>query len=183
MKVNLINLMILSSLILFGCKINSKTNRINDFDSFIKTIPFIDLPYSTTCGSCCQSVKLDLDSSFIQKYELDGSEVVGKLSETDKYVAILVAGGADYYVPIIFVFDKKGRLISKQQFMGNYCGSILGFYGNYYLDIDKQLQITEIDTALVFKTDTVEFKIIDTLKRDIKVTRFKINEQGKIIKK
>lgn len=183
MKMKLQHAVILLLVLNFGCKNQSNSSKINDFDSFIKSIPLIDLPYSTTCGSCCNAIKLNLDSLFIQKYKLDGIDIVGKLTETDKYVAILVAGGGDYLAPALFVYNKNGNLVSKQQFMGNYCGPILGFYGNYCLNIDKQLQITEIDTALVFKTDTVEFKIIDTLKRDIQVARFKINEQGKIIKK
>ena len=183
MKVNLIYIVILSSLITLGCKINSNTNRINDFESFVKAIPMIDLPYNTTCESCCKSIKLDIDSSFFDKFHLEGLEVVGKLIDNEKFVGILYAGAADYLVPRLTIYDRKGNVISEKNFFGISCGRMLDYYGSTFLEINKQLQFTEIDSILQFKMDTVKWEILDTLKRDVKIYRFEITKQGKIIKK
>jgi hypothetical protein len=182
MKVNLIYLVILSSLIALGCKINSNTNRIKDFESFVKAIPMIDLPYNTTCESCCESIKLDIDSSFFDKFHLEGLEVVGKLIDNDQFVGVLYAAAADYMVPRISIYDRKGNVISEHNFFGISCGRMLDYYGSTFLEINKQLQFTEIDSTLQFKMDTVKWEILDTLSKDVKIYRYEITKQGRIRK-
>jgi hypothetical protein len=180
MKRDLLKILILI-LLISGCVKRSNTNKIIDFESYINAIPFIEFPYNTSCGSCCSSIKLNIDSSFISKYNLDGLEVIGKLVDNDKYVAILYAGAADYFVPGLVIFSKRGEKISEKNFFGNSCGQILDYYGNSTLEIDEQLQITEIDSSLKFKMDTINFKVIDTLSEEIKILIYKIDKDGKII--
>ncbi len=168
-------------ILIIGCKSQSPNNKIDNFDSFINNIPTLDLPYRTSCGACCDRLKLNLDSSFIHQYNLGGIDAVGKLNISDKYVGILYAGGGDYYVPFIVIYDIKGNKITEKGFMGDYCGSILDFYGDYILDIDNNMQIIETDTKIYFKVDSVTHDRMDTLKKTISISKFQIEKDGRII--
>jgi hypothetical protein len=163
-----------------GCKNHFDKSKIKDFKGFVKAIPMIQLPYHTSCGSCCEIIKLNFDSSFVEKNNLDGLEVVGKLNVYDKFVGILYAGGGDYFAPALIICDKNGTKISEKSFMGNYCGKNLDFYGNYYFNIDNQLQITEIDTTMIFNLDSINYRVIDTLQTEITISNFLITDNGTI---
>lgn len=170
------------SLLIYNCKNQSNIRKNNDFENYIKNIPTVDLPFSTTCSSCCNTIKIGIDTVLIKKFNPDNLDLVGKIIEKKKFVAIFYAGQADGFVPILITYDRCGNIISKRQFMQDYCGQTVNFYSSHYLNIDKHLQIKVIDTSLVFKMDTVNYKIIDTLERDIKHTRFTIKEDGVIIR-
>jgi hypothetical protein len=182
-KSSIILLIILFWMTFLGCKNHLDKSTIKDFKSFVSVIPAIELPFSTSCESCCDRVNLNIDSSFIEKINLDGLEVVGKIIVYEKYIGILYAGGGDYYAPALIIYDNYGTKISEKSFMGNYCGKSLDFYGKYYFDIDNQLHITETDTTMTFNLDSINFKIIDTLKTDITISNYLITDNGIIIKK
>lgn len=183
MREYLLYLLLLFSLLSFNCKNQSIPGKSVDFENYVKKIPKVDLPFHTTCKSCCHTKKLDIGTALLKKYNPDNLEIIGKLVETDKYVAILYAGGGDYLSPGLIVYNRNGEKLSEQSFMGDQCGRVVDFYGYYCLDIDTHLQIKETDTTLVFKMDTVSFKIIDTLKKEINLIKYEINEKGEIIKK
>jgi len=182
MKKNFLESAFFFLLLIFSCKNQYCIIKNSDFKIFLKDIPTIDLPYSTTCGLCCDTKEIEIDTSLVKKFNPDNLEIVGKLIDKEKYIGILYAGSADYLVPILITYNSYGDVISKRQFMQDYCGKTVDFYDNHYFNIDKQLQIKVIDSSFVFKMDPNNIKVIDTLKKDLKFSKFEISEDGEIIK-
>lgn len=183
MKKSLLISLITVLLLTFSFTYQSSLVKNNDFGNFIKNIPVIDLPFITTCQSFGITQKIDVDTNLSKKYNPDSLEIVGIIKNEKRFICILYAGAADYLVPVLITYTKEGVRISKEDFMNDYCGQTFELYYNQYLSIDKNLKIMEVDTTLVFKLDTVNFTIIDTLKKEIRFSKFEVDNNGKIIKR
>lgn len=156
---------------------------VNDFVKFTSDIPSIILPFSATCWTCCKIIESEIDTSLNNKFNPNHYLIVGKILIDHDCIGILYAGEADFLVPILITYDKAGNKISEESFLGHtHCGRIVDNYGASFFSINKQFEIIERDTNLVFLMDTTNFSIIDTLERNINFRQFKIDKSGKIIK-
>jgi hypothetical protein len=169
---------------LTSCHINQQSTKIiSNFRDLNRNIPLLKLPYSTSCGGCCNKVLLAIDSAFIKEFEIEYLNIIGKLNISNKYIGILYSGGGDYYIPVLRIYDQKGKQLSEKSFMGDYCGNYLDFYGDYILEIDKQQKIVETDTKVTFRLDSIDYSRIDTLSKEVTKSEYFIAEGGLITKK
>lgn len=175
--------LVVITLINYDCKNRANTSLSSDFDNYIKRIPRIELPYYTSCGSCCVVSQIEIDTILVKKFNPNNLEIIGKLVLNNGFIGVLYAGGGDYLAPGLFVYDLKGNKLSEQAFMGNLCGRTGEFYGNYYLEINEKYQFIETDSIFIFKLDSFSNNIIDTVKKEINILEYEINEKGEILKK
>jgi hypothetical protein len=171
------------SLLNIACVKKVVVNNENDFDKFTGDIPLMSLPFSSTCESCCNISESKIDSALNSKFNPENYLIVGQFPINKEFLGILYAGQADFLVPILITYDKTGNKVAEEVFLSHtHCGQILDNYGASFVSIDKQFEIIERDTNLVFLLDTTDFSIKDTIEININLRKFKIENSGKIIK-
>ena len=79
----------------YGCANQSHIIKSIDFENYIKDIPAIDLPFSTTCGACCNTKKINIDTLLIKKFNPDKLAIVAKLTEFENT--------QEYFMPVLLI--------------------------------------------------------------------------------
>jgi hypothetical protein len=171
------------SILNLACVKRVDVKNENDFDRFTKEIPILNLPFSSTCETCCKTSEIKIDTLLNSKYNPNNYLIVGKFSINSEFLGIIYAGQADILVPILITYDITGNKLAEEAFLSHtHCGRIVDNYGASFFSIDKQFEIIEKDTNLVFLMDTTNFSILDTIERNINLRKYKIDKSGKIIK-
>lgn len=171
-------------LLLISCtskQTETKTDTTDsDFQKFISLIPKVELPYQVYCSDCCNHPEIELPAE-LEKYKPAGSQIVGVIFNNEKYVGVLTTFAADMIIPTVNVYNQNGELISKQNFMADWCDRDYDFMQKQYFNISKEGVLSEIDTAYYFEMDSITQKIIDTTKIEFAEMNYFLNNDGKIV--
>jgi len=176
------NLFFTILLILFvfvGC--NETENK--EFHSFIKQLPLLETPikFESRKEYPYEIFSLDNNSFFRKLHEELGFGVMGKIFETNKFIAVLGNVPSDTGTPIILTFDKNGKKIDSH-FVFTTVGSDMGFYTWNKEVILPDMTMHFTDSTITRKINaegTNEILGTDSLTIIRKV--FKISEEGKFI--
>ncbi len=152
-----------------------------DFMKFVALLPPINLPFETTCATCCPPANIDVNDSLISQFTPPGTTILGLLENRHDRVVILMTAVADLTFPTVRVYDRHGVLIEEKNFMTNYCGRDVDYATSQYLKIDADMSFNSIDTVFYFEMDTIEYTIADTSRLEITYTQFKLDSAGKFI--
>ncbi len=181
------NVLLLSGIFIsiVGCHTNpEKSNTIaSSIESPMKTytssmrsvsLPFIDTCYDTVAT---QAVSIPDTLSKFKKY----GRVIGKVNETDKYIAILYSLTGDVQLPVLRTFNKNGEPISTQKLLiGNCCGENEACTGLSIAKITKDLHIILIDSNQTFERDKKKSDIKKNIQLHYKLLEFTIDSTGMI---
>jgi len=172
------------SLLLFGChtSLNKATTPKNTVIRILNTSiePFL-LPFKDTCYDTVATKRIILPDS-LEKFKGYG-RVLGKISDNQKYIAILYAIPADVQLPVLYTFDSAGKKISSLRlYIGNCCGENEDCSGASTVEITKDLRIILKDSIQTFERDKKNAdkkRNIQTLKKH---QEFRIDSTGRILK-
>ena len=147
---------------------------------FSSSVHSLKLPFTDTCFDTLAIQKATLPDS-LAKLKAYG-QLVGKINETPKYIALLYSISADIQLPVLHTFTPKGEKISSLKlFIGNCCGENEGCSGLSTVVITKDMHIILKDSMQTFDRDKKKFD----KKRNIRILKksveFRIDSTGKII--
>jgi hypothetical protein len=156
---------------------NSKNTAMGIYSASINSIK---LPFKDTCYDTIPAQKVTIPDS-LTKFK-DYGQLIGKVFENNKNIAILYSIAGDVQVPVLHIFSKDGKEISSLNlFIGNCCGDDEACSGISTVEITKDLYIILKDSVQVFERD----KKNSDKKRNIKtmenLEEFKIDSTGNII--
>jgi hypothetical protein len=180
----------LVSLIEFSCspekkqqiELRSELSSANEnFMQFVARLPPINLPFETTCATCCPASAIDISDSLIIQFTPPGTTILGLLENRNGRVVILMTSVADTTFPSVRVYDRQGALIEEKNFMVNYCGHDVDYATSQYLKIDTDMSFISIDTVFYFEMDTIDYTIADTSRLEITYTQFRLDTAGKFM--
>lgn len=187
---NLRNVVVLILIVLCCCvpeKKHSTAEKHNtpiitdDFEKFLDNLPRVALPFQTNCEQCCYNPSVDHEDELLKKYLPEGTTLVGLVERTSDRAVILVTYAGDMFIPSLQVYDMTGNVTGDMEFLTAYCGGEPGFYGRQFLQIDKDLSISQIDSSYYMTVDSINYITIDTTNVEITKKRFTIDKDGKIV--
>ena len=106
---------------------------------------------------------------------------IGMLPDTSQYYVLVYAGVASCYIPMLDVYSKEGRLISKEQ-ISNGCGGDCGYKCEDVLVITSINDIEETFTEESYTCDSLGKETPGTWEKTVDVNKFSVNKLGKISK-
>jgi len=179
---------ILVFILIGGCN-NSSENGNNEGDinlnnnaicAYSASIASIKLPLNYTCDDTMAIQRINLPDS-LSKFKKYG-ELIGKVNETNRYIAILYSISGDIQLPTLYTFSKTGEEISSlKMLIGDCCGENEDCSGLSTVQITKDLHIILKDSMQTFERDMKQ----SDKKRNIKILKkqeeFKIDSSGKIL--
>ncbi len=173
---------------IFSC---SNEKRTNDFEAIAKNIRTINLPLYGTCGQDLNCIEFLRKDTVIYQYLPNACQepfklcVIGKISENDKYVALLLADTyGDYQGHFVTTFTHKGVLISSQElFIRTGCGEDESYFGTFSYAITKDVLINMKDSTAEFKRDSAGNIIQGSVIPKVHNNIFRITDGGLIVKK
>ena len=151
------------------------------FEGFAASIHNITLPFRDTCFDtvAVQRLKIPDSLSKLTKY----GQIIGKVNETDNYIAILFSKEGDVQLPILRTFTHSGEMISTQKLLiGICCGENEDCSGLSSFEISKDLKITLKDSTLTFTRDKKKFDKKMNIKSETKLEEYIIDNSGNIKK-
>jgi hypothetical protein len=171
-------------LVLISCNNGTKKSSVKSSDEIsflgiISEIPFLKLPYTINCDSCCIGIEDGLNNN-IYNYIPESTRVIGKLRQTDLYVTLLLGVQIENILPTVTTFDCEGRVLDSNYFLSGWCGSDFNSYGNLNLEITDDFKIIERDTNYTFEMDYESGTIVDTISIETHISTFKIDLEGMI---
>ena len=168
-----------------------QTVSVNDIDTsiqfknFISKFKIISYPFSanTECFEPDYSYSVPLvmenDSIFI---EYSGPAIsVGLLPDTLDYYAVIYCTAAACYLPILSVYSKSGKLLSKER-ISNGCGSDIGYECSESFTVYSLEKIVNTYIQQSYSYNESGDEIKGTRKKTIDTITFSIDANG-IIKK
>jgi hypothetical protein len=167
------------------------SNDTKDFESIVKNIKSINPPLYATCGQDLNCIEFIGKDTIIYQYLPNACDerfklrVIGKISEKDKYIALLLADTyGDYQGHFVATFTHKGELISsKELFIRTGCGEDENYFGTFNYTITKDVLINMKDSTAEFKRDSLGNIIDETIVAKSHNTSFIIADDGTIVKK
>ncbi len=154
----------------------------NKFSEYLKAIPFLELPYSTSCDDDYENPP-ELDQKLKKKYAGgDLESPFRRIPNNQDLEVILNLAPADVLLPIVKIYDKNGYLKASQQLFFGYCGGEPGYYHKEYITINPNLTIEHIDSTWMHKVDSLENEIKGTEKLEVETYKYEISKTGEIKK-
>jgi len=157
--------------------VNKEATVMDVYSSSIKPIK---LPFKDTCYNTIAVQKVTLPDSLSQfnKY----GQLIGKVNETNNYIAILYTLPADVQLPVIQVFNKKGEEVASLVLLiGNCCGEDEACSGISTVRITKDLHIILKDSTQTFERDKKNADKKYNIQIEKKQREYIIDSTGKII--
>ena len=155
--------------------------RNNAMGIYSASVVSLKLPLSDTCDDTMAIQRLKLTDS-LTKFNIYG-QLVGKVNETEKYVAILYTIPSDVQLPVLHTFDKSGQEISSLKlFIGNCCGENEGCSGLSTVLITKDLHIILKDSMQIFVRNKKHADKKQNIQIVNKQEQFKIDSTGRILR-
>jgi hypothetical protein len=156
---------------------NKKESAIDAYSSSIKSIK---LPFVDTCYDTVAVQQVNPPDSLFQFIE--HGQLIGKVYETNKYVAILYTLPADIQLPVLEVFNKEGKEIaSLTLLMGDCCGEDEACAGVSTVCITKELHIILKDSTQTFERDKKNADKKYHVQIEKKQREYVIDSTGRII--
>ena len=144
----------------YGQKMPIQKHQLS-FASLVKNIETINLPFSHKCGEnfkTTNKIDTELNKYFPPLYSDHpeyGWHIIGKVSENNKYVAILsVNTYSDYAIPYLITFTKQGTTITKFEVYKIGCSDDEFYHGEATFTINKNLTIKISDSSATYKRDS-----------------------------
>lgn len=161
---------------------NNKTPKEIAFEKYVKLIHPLHLPYTDTCEYPFYSQKIDLPDSMLDMFTPSYYCVIGKLEETDKYVAIIYRIDKSPEGPILKTFDMKGNQIQKMIIYNGFCYESDSASSICTVQITADKLIICKDSITKYKCTLPNDKTKMYLGKEIKLTFLKIDSLGHIYK-
>lgn len=158
------------------------------FENLVRNIGYVNLPFSQRCGQDIKIIEVDTEiyryfPPLYPDHPEYGWHIVGKVSENDKYVALLSANTyADYAIPYLLTFTLQGKLIGKLELYKIGCADEESYYSETQLMISKELLINIRDSSATYKLDNKGEIIKQSMKSESNNYRFKLMNDGTIMK-
>lgn len=151
-----------------------------DFKRFTDSLPFVKLPYKTSCEDGTALPIVEVDSVTRLKYVPEGLFVFGKIGLVNEHLLLLGGYPADNLVMAVLVYDRAGKKLDERHFMTGYCGGDIDYYGKENFIISKDYLFTEIDTSYYIKWDTISYQRTDTERIEIDYKVYRVTNAGRI---
>lgn len=176
-----------------GQKISTEKKQLS-FESLVKNVDIINLPFSHECGEDFKTedfkITEKIDTELIKYFPplYPGIpeyiwHIVGKVSENKKYVALLsINHYADYVLPYLTTFTKQGTLITKFELYEIGCSEDEFYHGKAIFTINKDLLIKMSDSSATYKRDSTGKIIKGSIISKSNNYLFKLMSDGTIVK-
>jgi hypothetical protein len=173
---------ILLGLFILGSCRGQHYNVDKDIAELSYKLPKIETPiiFNSNNELKFKAIELGDNGILIKLRDKNHFSVIGKLFETENYIAIIGYIPDDVGTPILEVFDKKGNEIDFHPIYETVMGD-MGHYTSNYVTIFPDRQIQFIDSTItrkINKDGTDEIPGTDSLSVTIK--RYKITDKGTI---
>ncbi len=158
------------------------------FTSLVKNIETINLPFSHKCGEDFKTIdKIDTElykyfPPLYPDHPEYGWHIIGKVSENNKYVALLsVNTYSDYAIPYLITFTKQGTTITKFEVYKIGCSDDEFYHGEVTFTINKNLTINISDSSATYKRDIAGKIIKESINSKSSKYLFKVTDDGIIV--
>lgn len=118
------------------------------------------------------------DAPYVEGYQ--GLYYVGRLPETDKFIATLSVGAADCYVPVVTTYTHQGERIDSKNVAIGYCGSDCGYACEEFMRINEDYSMYTSDTITTAECDSLGNVIPSTTQHYVIYKSGRIAADGKI---
>jgi hypothetical protein len=175
-------LQIFGLLILLGCG-GQRPETKNDLVTLIGRLPTIQTPVTFDSDkSVSVGVKIDQHVIDSLQNKIPGYGILGKLFETDDFIAIVGIVPNDTGSPQILIFDRTGKEIDSYFAYGT-AGGDMGFNSKNVVTINPNREILFIDSTWTMKINDEGTDIIEgTDSLTVTTEKFRITDGGKIEK-
>lgn len=152
-RFSFIFIMVVLSSYWIGCHTaNDRNKKESVIEAYSSSIKLIQLPFIDTCYDTLAVQQANPPDSLFQFEEY--SQLIGKVSENNHYIAILCTIPADVQLPILEVFNKNGEKIASLSLLeGDCCGENEACSGISTVCITKDLHIILKDSTQTFERD------------------------------
>jgi hypothetical protein len=175
-------LLIFGLVILLGCGVQRPETR-NDLVALIGRLPTIQTPVTFDSDKPVSvGVKIDQDVIDSLQIKIPGYGILGKLFETDDFIAIVGIVPNDTGSPQILIFDTTGKEIDSYLAYGT-AGADMGFNSKNVVTINPNREILFIDSTWTMKINDERTDIIEgTDSLSVTTEQFRITDAGTIEK-
>jgi hypothetical protein len=174
-------LLIFGLLLLFGCG-GPRLEHESELIKLIDQLPTIKTPVTFDSGKSPIGLKINQELLDSLRSKIPGYGILGKLFETDDFVAIVGIVPNDTGSPKVLIFDKAGKEIDSYLAYET-AGGDMGFTSKNVVTIYPNREIVFIDSTWTMKLNEDSTDVIQgTDSLTVATSKYRITDKGKIEK-
>jgi hypothetical protein len=183
-------------LFLFSCQANSNKSdkkqpntlenqpifpKVNDeFTLYLQNFKKLALPVAIKgCKVNSDNFK-QFDGNQFAKYADEYSLAYGQIPTNGNYIATIILGAADCYLPVLTTYKQNGEVIDQKTIAIGGCGSDCGFNCEEYMTLRNDFTFYTSDTISICDCDSFGNEIPGTCEYYVTYRDGKLRKDGKI---